>query len=149
LDENLTVDEMRKLAAHLETCRSCESELMRLQKTKNLLQGLASPRPRADFWSETYEQLQRESMKPLPWWKRLSVAQRSAMVIGPALVSATLAALLAFQPSANTPPPPRFDSMNDLIQAHLEAKSAQPFTDQSHVHMLLVSAQDNDDLSGE
>jgi anti-sigma factor RsiW len=145
LDEELAVREMRRLAAHLEECRSCEAELRALQQAKAFLGGLEAPRARSGFWSEAYEQLQRENVRPMPWWRKLSVAQRSAMALIPAVVTAALAFQLAFQPPATNSG--AVDSMDDLIQAHLEAKSCQPLTDQSHIRMLLSAEEVDNGIS--
>jgi anti-sigma factor RsiW len=135
VDQELSVDEMRRVAGHLETCRSCEAELRGLQEAKSLLGTLSSPRPREKFWIEAYEKLERGHRRPIPLWQRLSLGQRSAMVLTPIVVVASLLAFISFQPNST---PDSGQLMDDLVQAHLEARTSQPLTDQSHVRMLMV-----------
>jgi anti-sigma factor RsiW len=141
LDQELSVNEMRQVAAHLEACRSCEAELRRLEGTKAFLGTLASPQPRRDFWMEAYERLERIPQRPVPFWQRLTLGQRSAMVLAPLVVVASVLTFFSFQPA---PGPDSSQLMDDLIQAHLEARTSQPLADQSHVRMLLVDYEDSD-----
>jgi hypothetical protein len=88
----------------------------------------------------------------MPLWRRLSALQRSAVIAAPALVAATLAmTLLLPQPLGgdDTVLPPDIaarttgapDTMADLVQAHLEARTSQPLIDQGHVRLLLVDPE--------
>src|SRR5689334_18972477 len=123
MDQELTVDEMRRVAAHLESCRSCEAELRRLEQTQSLLGTLASPHPPEGFWAETYERLERSHPRLLPLWQRLSFPQRSAMVLTPVVVVASILTLFSLQsnPAPDTLPfdnPPSFNGqlVDDLVQ---------------------------------
>jgi anti-sigma factor RsiW len=156
MDEELSVEEMRRVAAHLEECRPCESGLRLLQQTRALMGKLPDARPREAFWRDAYDRLWREGRRPMPWWQRLSVAQRSAVIAAPALVAASLAAALFFPqiagngdapvgpPDTVAQPAETFDPMTDLLQAHLEARTSLPLTDQGHVRLLLVDSEGGD-----
>ena len=141
LDEQLSVSRMRRVATHLDGCRTCSGELRDLASARDLLRLLSDPIPRPEFWMNAYDHVARNS-PPLPWWRKLSNAQRSALVLAPGF-TAGLVALLLFQPfSVPSSSPP--DSMDDLVQAHLHARVSQAVDDSGIERLLLVDNDDDD-----
>ncbi len=141
LDQDLGVEEMRHVAAHLEVCRPCEADLRRMERTRALLRDLPPPRPRANFWEAAYRRLEREEAIPLPWWRRLSMPQRSALVLAPAVLAMLAAVLLSIPDPAPQPALYGPDHVDALIDAHMRARAAQPLVDQGPVRMIMVDAR--------
>jgi len=65
-------DEERQLAAHLESCATCQPVWQQIRTTLAAVDAAAVPEPPADFervmWARVQGQLESISIAPTPWW---------------------------------------------------------------------------------
>src|SRR5687767_13564232 len=128
-----TPDEERQMAAHLDSCATCQPVWQQIRTTLAAVDAAAVPEPPADFervmWARVQGQLESISIAPTPWWSLRHLLPAGAL----AAVLLAMFAIGRYWPGA-TP--------SELTQNPQQANAAKGTATQSE-RALLVAMDDH------
>lgn len=103
LNDDLSIDERRRLDVHLDTCETCRATLAAFGDQRRIMAGLRHVAPPRDLGARVRTGIERGSLANLPWWRR-PAAIFAGVGGGLAAVAGALLALVLLNGSPDEPP---------------------------------------------
>lgn len=142
LDGRLSIQESRRLEAHLERCSQCRSEQAELQALKALLAGAARPVAPGGFWEGVYAGLRQQASvrarSPIRGWQLWT--WRRAPVLTAGMAALLLAAVVPVQYFGQGSGRSGV-SVDELVARHAGYCARQPLLEHGRMYYVVAEAE--------